>query len=144
MSSPRHYSVANDTRSLPRLTDDNRHFWTGGANGQLVLQRCGDCGFWIHPAGPICPRCHSRNRAPAATGGTGRIYSFTVNHQRWTPAWEVPYVIAIIELDDQEGLRVTSNIDTPIAEVAIGLEVEVCFEHVADVWLPYFVPARQS
>src|SRR3546814_5658175 len=49
------------------------------------------------------------------------------------------YVIAIVELDDQEGLRVTTNL-TGIApeEVSIGQAVQVVFERHGDVWYPLF------
>ncbi len=32
-------------RILPALTDRNRHFWTGGAEGELRFLRCQDCGY---------------------------------------------------------------------------------------------------
>ena len=51
-------------RILPRVTDSNRHFWTGGEVGELRFLRCKDCGYYIHPPIPICPIDHSKNVAP--------------------------------------------------------------------------------
>ena len=127
-------------RTLPQVNGQNSHFWTGGKRGELVLLRCSACSFWIHPAEPICPRCHHNQVMPAPTGGRGMVYTFTINHQQWQSTWSVPYLIAIVELDEQEGLRLTTNLDMPLEEVAIGLRVEVRFDHVEDVFLPYFVP----
>jgi hypothetical protein len=128
------------SRPLPLVTSETRHFWQGGATGALVVLRCDRCGFWIHPPSPVCPTCHSSAVTPTPTTGRGFVYSFTVNHQPWIPGWETPYVIAIVELDDQPGMRLTTSIDSTIDDVHIGMRVSVRFEHVADVYLPIFVP----
>ena len=46
-------------RVLPRVTTDNEHFWTGGSQGELRFLRCRACGYYIHPPGVLCPKCHS-------------------------------------------------------------------------------------
>lgn len=130
-----------DRRPLPLLTDENRAFWTGGERGSLLIARCAACRHWIHPPSPICPKCRGREVAPEAVSGKGTIATFTVNHQPWRPGMAVPYVVAIVELDEQPGLRVTTNIvGAPVESVRIGLRVAVKFEPVEDVWLPFFVP----
>ena len=42
-------------RILPKLTDLNRGFWTGGEQGELRFLRCQDCGYYNHPPTPLCP-----------------------------------------------------------------------------------------
>jgi uncharacterized OB-fold protein len=80
--------------------------------------------------------------SPAPVSGRGFVHSFTVNYQQWVPD-TYPYVIAIVELDEQSGLRLTSNIvGCPFDEVHVGMRVEVTFESVEDVWLPLFQVAR--
>jgi len=132
-------------RLLPRVDDTNRHFWTGGEHGELCLLACGDCGTWIHPPSPICPTCRSTAVAPAPVSGRAVVHTFTLNHQEWLPGVEVPYVVAIVELPEQEGLRLTTNIVgcTP-DEVHIGQEVTVTFEHHEDVWIPLFRPVAEA
>jgi uncharacterized OB-fold protein len=126
-------------RLLPRVTDENRHFWTGGAEGELRFRRCGACGYWIHPPSPRCPICLSKDLRVDAVSGRGVIHAFTVNHQAWYPGLDPPYVVAIVELPEQAGLRVTTNIvGTPPDAVRIGLPVRVLFEQYEDVWLPFF------
>ena len=80
-------------RVLPRLDDENTFFWTSGADGVLRFLRCHDCHFYVHPPGPICPSCLSRDVAPETVSGRGRVETFTVNYQQWIPGSE-PYVIA--------------------------------------------------
>ena len=58
--------------------------------------------------------------------GRGTVFTFTVNHQPFNPAVPVPYVIAIVELEEQAGLRIATNIvDCEPESVCIGLPVEV-------------------
>ncbi|MES2899002.1 MAG: OB-fold domain-containing protein [Pseudomonadota bacterium] len=129
------------TRPLPQLTDLNRFFWTGGADGVLRMQRCGDCRHWIHPAGVICPACRSRKVAPEALSGKATVEAVTLNHQPWLPGVEVPYAIAIVQLDEQANLNLTTNIvGIPPEQIRIGQRVEVTFEQAEDVWLPLFRP----
>jgi uncharacterized OB-fold protein len=131
-------------RPLPQLNDTNRFFWTGGADGKLRMQRCGDCSHWIHPAGENCPQCMSRRLAPQVLSGRATVEAVTLNHQPWLPGVEVPYAIAIVQLDEQPGLNLTTNIvGTPPQEVYIGQRVEVTFEQVEDVFLPLFRPLTQ-
>ena len=51
---------------LPRVTDRNRHFWTGGEAGELRFLRCQDCGFYIHPPLPLCPTSATVSFGPSA------------------------------------------------------------------------------
>lgn len=127
--------------ALPELTDDNRFFWTSGADGRLRLLRCGACAGWVHPPGPICPACLGRDLAPQPVSGLATVEAVTVNHQAWTPDVAVPQAIARVVLDEHPGLRLTTRIvGCPPAEVAIGRRVRVRFEQHEDVWLPLFEP----
>lgn len=130
-------------RILPRVTPLTEAFWTGGADGELRILRCGGCGYWIHPPAPVCPRCWSGEVGPHAASGRATVYSFTVNHQVWNPTWDHPYVIAIVELEEQPGLRLTTNLVGIAPEaVHIGMAVSVDFVRDDDVWLPLFGPAE--
>ena len=125
-------------RVLPRLDDENRFFWTSGADGTLRILRCNNCHFYIHPPSPICPRCLSRDVEPQTVSGRGRVETFTINYQQWIPGSE-PYVVAWVSIDEQPSVRLSANlIDVEADDVAVGMEVEVTFEHVEDVYLPLF------
>jgi uncharacterized OB-fold protein len=128
-------------RTLPSLNDENRAFWTGGANGKLLITQCGDCATWTHPPSPVCPHCMSDNVSPQPVSGTAVVETFTVNYRAWGSGMEIPYVIAIVVLDEQPGLRLTTNIVGIDPEaVAIDMPVRVTFEQDEDVWLPLFTP----
>ncbi|SES04284.1 MULTISPECIES: Zn-ribbon domain-containing OB-fold protein [Halopseudomonas] len=127
-------------RKLPALTADNHSFWQGGRNGELLIHRCEACKRYFHPPSPICPTCTSFEVAPQRVSGKGVIASFTINHQPWTPELAAPFVIAIVELQEQKDLRFVTNIeDTPPEQVHIGMKVRVRFQQEDDVWLPLFV-----
>lgn len=138
MSAP---TPAPPFRILPAVLPETEHYWTGGRDGELRFLRCQDCGWWLHPPGPICPSCLSKDLAVEAVSGRGVVHAFTVNWQPWIPGFDPPYVVAIVELPEQEGLRVTTNIvGCEPGQVDNDLAVQVEFEHNGDVWLPMFRP----
>lgn len=129
-------------RLLPAVGPENEHFWHGGADGELRFLRCDACSHYVHPPQPICPECLGRNLTPHAVSGRGVVHTFTVNHQPWIPGFDPPYVVAIIELEEQTGLRLTTNIvGCEIDDVAIDMPVRVVFEERDDgIFLPLFEP----
>lgn len=129
-------------RKLPLLNAETRPFWTGGEVGELRMHRCDDCKRFFHPPAPVCRDCTSLNVTPTPVSGRGKVLTFTINHQAWTPEFTQPYVVAIIELEEQEGLRFLSNVvNCPPDAVEIGMAVTVLFENVEDVWIPLFEKA---
>lgn len=131
-------------RKLPSLTPETSPFWQGGSTGVLNIYHCAACSRLFHPPAPVCPKCLSPEVGPQAVSGRGRVFSYTVNHQAWLPGLQVPYVVAIVELVEQSGLRFVSNIvGIAPADVRIGMPVRVTFEQVEDVWLPLFRPEEQ-
>jgi len=129
-------------RVLPRLGTDNRFFWTSGRDGVLRFLRCRGCGYYVHPPTPICPECLSRDLTPQPVSGRATVYSFTVNHQPWSPDITEPYVIAIVGLVEQDDLRLTTNIiNVEPGGVAVGMPVRVVFEDHDPVFIPLFEPA---
>lgn len=130
---------------LPALTPENEFFWKAGASGRLLFVLCPDCGFRVHPPLPICPRCHSRAVAPQPVSGLATVVSLSINRQVWEKGLEQPYVIAIVEIDEQPGLRLTTNIvNCAVDAVHVGMRVRVLFEQREDVWLPLFEPHGTS
>ncbi|HEX6393853.1 MAG TPA: OB-fold domain-containing protein [Acidimicrobiales bacterium] len=129
-------------RPFPVPTDEERAFWTGGADGVLLIYRCATCGRWFHPPGPVCPACHSLEVAPRPVSGRATVWAVTVNHQQWFASLPPPYVVAIVELAEQPGLRMLTNVVGCEPEVVrSGMVVDVAFELLADdLWLPVFRP----
>jgi len=143
---PHDAASAVPARILPNRTEHNAAFWTGGARGHLMIGRCGHCRAWVHPPAADCPDCGGVLAAEPVSG-TGTVLTYTVNHQPFNPSVPVPYVIAIVELDEQPGLLLAANIvDCAPEDVRIGLPVQVRFERQdpdpADgpVFVPVFAP----
>ena len=127
-------------RVLPTLDEPSAFFWTSGEDGKLRFLQCAACSYLIHPPAPVCPRCVHRHAAPAVVSGRGTLHSFTVNHQPWDGPGD-PYVIGLVEIDEQADVRLTTNIvGIDPAAVQIGMRVEVVFEDHAPVFIPLFRP----
>jgi uncharacterized OB-fold protein len=108
----------------------------------LHILRCSACNHWIHPYAARCPSCRSAEIAPQPVSGRGTVVAVTVNHQRWSPDLPVPYVIAIVELEEQHDIRLMTNMPrTPIDEVRNGMKVKVFFEQYGEIYLPLFEAA---
>jgi hypothetical protein len=136
-----HTIEAGAPRILPALTDLNTPFWTGGANGELLIQRCASCRLWVHPPVAQCPACAGTLRNEAVSGN-GTIFTFTTNYQQFHPDVAPPYVIAIVELDEQADLRLPTNIVNADADsLTCGTPVRVLFECQEAVFVPVFEPA---
>jgi uncharacterized OB-fold protein len=131
----------------PTVTEETAAFWAAAAEGRLVVERCAACGAESFPPRGICRACRGREMLSAEITEPGRVYSLTVNHQRWLPDLEVPYTIVLVEFDDHPGVRVTGRLRGCAPEdAAIGMAVEVGFEPgPGGFTIPSFlaVPARE-
>jgi uncharacterized OB-fold protein len=128
-------------RPTPVLTIDNEFFWRGAAEGELLIQGCGQCGALAHPPTPLCPECHSSNRTTKVMSGRGQVSSYMIVHHPPNPWFEMPIAVVQVELD--EGPHLTSNIvDVALDDIDIGLVVEVLFAETEDpeVGVPIFRP----
>jgi len=113
-------------------------FWEGIADGVLRVQRCGACGRHVFYPRAVCPYCDASELDWVDASGRGQVHSFTVVH-RAPPDYrdEVPYVVALVELD--EGVRMMTRIvGVEPAGVRVDLPVEVAIQ--GDPLLPYFRP----
>lgn len=125
---------------------DTQGFWDSTAHGELRLCRCTSCGLWHHPPLEHCRSC----AAPTAfepVAGTGTVYTFIVQRQPAVVGYldRVPYAVAIVEVDEQPGLRLTGRIvDIDVDEVHIGLRVDSRIEPLpgGGFHIPVFVPSH--
>jgi uncharacterized protein len=131
-------------RLLPAVTDENRAFFTGGAEGRLMIQRCASCRRWVHPCTALCPACDGPLVAEPVSG-SGTVFTYTLNSQQFHPDQVPPNLIAIVVLDEQDDLRLVTNIvDASIDDLSIGMPVEVCFERHGEVFYPVFRIVRSE
>ena len=127
-------------KPLPLANEDSQEYWEGCKRGELLMQKCGDCGLVRFPPAVLCARCLGERFTWEKMSGRGTVYTWIVVHRPQHPAFyeDVPYTVAIVELD--EGPRMHARIvGCPNEEIAIGMRVEVVFEKKNDdVTMPYF------
>ena len=102
-----------------RLTPDGQAFVEG--------YRCGACGAAFPEATMACRACASRT-PPAAFRASerGKLYSWSVVHRSY-PGIAVPFVSAIVDLDDGLTLKGTLR-DVAIEGLKAALPVKLIFD----------------
>lgn len=133
-------------KPVPVPTPVTAPYWDGCRQGVLRLQRCTACQAVQFPPQRHCRRCLGGALAWQPAAGTGRITSWTVVRHPVSAAFaaEVPYVVAIVALDEgptmMAGLR-----ECAVDAVAIGMRVEVIFEARSEaISVPYVRPLPHS
>ena len=70
--------------------------------------------------------------------GEGTVFSYIVVRQALVPGRMPSYVVGLIELDEQTGLRTNAVVDAEPADVRIGQRVEpVSYTHLTLPTTPY-------
>lgn len=111
---------------MPEVTPDTKPFWEGANRGELSMQQCRSCGRYQFYPREHCIHCGTRELDWTVLSGRGIIYSYTVTMRAANDAFEAPYVVAIVELD--EGPRMLTNVvDCKISEVGVGASVRAEF-----------------
>lgn len=117
-------------------------FWAGCARGVLLVTRCSGCGTW-HWYPPLgCP-CATGALVWTDAGRTGAVFSHTVAHRSFLPPGrvDVPYPIALVELDDAPGVRMLGGlVGLGGAEPAVGQRVLLGFREAEGYTVPVFTP----
>ena len=128
-------------KPLPPITLTNRPFWDGAKRHEFMAYKCLNCGRYYWPA-IDCMACDKPEMAWVKVSGKGEVYTFTIMHQVYHPAWEgeIPYNITWVKLD--EGPIIVANITGCKNEaIYIGMRVVAIFDDVTEeVTLPRFRP----
>jgi uncharacterized OB-fold protein len=122
------------------ISRDTEFFWDGTRSGELRIQRWGDTVR--HPPGPMPPDGDLGAKPDyVVASGRGTVYSYVVHHRPEVPGKRLPFVIALVELE--EGVRMLGElVDADPATVFIGQPVRVGFRKVDDrLTLPVWCPA---
>ncbi len=120
-------------------------FWEAASEHRLVVQRCTACQHLRHPPAPVCPECRSADSDWRQLSGRGEVYTYTSVHRPIAAGQELPFVVAVIALEDAGGLRMISNVvGVSPDEVEIGLPVELVWEDMsAELAIPRFRPVEK-
>jgi uncharacterized OB-fold protein/acyl dehydratase len=109
----------------PALSRDTAFFWEGVTAHELRIQRRPD-GTLQHPPVPAVWQDKEKPVDYVVAAGLGTVYSFVVHHAPKVPGRTLPFVIALIELE--EGVRMLGELrGVDHAEVKIGMPVRATY-----------------
>lgn len=129
-----------DKLMRPSSSRDTKFFWDGVNAHELRIQRRPD-GTLQHP--PV-PAVWADKDAPVdyvVSSGKGTVFSYVVHHAPKVPGRSLPFVIALVELD--EGVRMLGELrGIDASEVKIGLPVRATYldfpdSDVSEAWSLY-------
>jgi uncharacterized OB-fold protein len=121
---------------------DTAAWWQLLRDGTLTVQICAACGEAQSYPRSACAACTSDRVELRPASGRATVYSFTVVWRAPEPSMPVPYVLALVDLE--EGPRLLTRLeDIAPAAVRIGMPVRLTrCEALSDaVALPFFGPA---
>jgi uncharacterized OB-fold protein len=120
--------------------------WSNARDAVLVIPHCTTCDRFAWPPRARCMQCGGAMSWKKATGA-GTLVTWSVVRRAVDPALKdaVPYVIAIVELD--EGVRLFTNlieVDVAAGAIQAGLRVRCRFQTTTDdaAWVPVFAPGE--
>ena len=122
-------------KPIPVADEVSAPFWDAVRERRLVVQRCAACGYYNHPPRRVCDACLSQDLTFAPVTGKGKIYSFTIMHQRDVAGFEseAPFINLVVELNERPMLLMVSDLShTERDRVRVGAAVEVYFEDRGD------------
>ncbi|HET6966018.1 MAG TPA: OB-fold domain-containing protein [Acidimicrobiales bacterium] len=126
-------------KPVPEPDEVSRFYWEAALEGRLVVQSCSSCRRYLFPPSVACPRCLTDTLVPTAVSGRGRVHAFTVARQAFDPSFDVPYVLALVELEEDPEVRILTNlVESDPGAVSSGAPVEVVFEARGTMALPQF------
>lgn len=134
--------TAHKDKFLPSPRPETVYWWDSCRAHKLMIQQCSQCGeFQFYPR-IICSSCMGNQIEWVQSSGLGKVLTFTVCRVPVSAAYapEVPYVVALVQLD--EGPRMMSNIlEIDPESVVSGMRVEVIFQTWSDeITMPQFRP----
>ncbi len=114
-----------DKLMRPAASRDSKFFWDGVDAHELRIQKRQD-GTLQHPPVPAIWQDKSAPTEYVVSSGRGTVYSFVVHHAPKVPGRTLPFVIALVELD--EGVRMLGELrGIDPAAVDIGIPVRATY-----------------
>ncbi|OBF89247.1 DNA-binding protein [Mycobacterium sp. 852002-51152_SCH6134967] len=124
----------------PTIDSDSESWWAAVQDRTLMINECGSCGRNSLYARPFCPYCWSEDVHLAPASGRSRLYTWSVIYQNAAPFDAVPYVVAMVDLEEGPRLM-TQIVDCPVDQLCAGMELEIAFREDDDGFVvPVFRP----
>jgi uncharacterized protein len=114
-----------DAMMRPASSRDTKFFWDGVNAHELRIQKKAD-GSLQHPPVPAVWQDKESPIDYVVASGRGTVFSFVVHHAPKVPGRTVPFVIALVELE--EGVRMLGELrDVDPGKVEIGMPVRATY-----------------
>jgi uncharacterized OB-fold protein/acyl dehydratase len=114
-----------DAMMRPASSRDTKFFWDGVNAHELRIQKRDD-GTLVHPPVPAIWQDKELPTDYVVAGGKGTVFSFVVHHAPKVPGRTLPFVIALVELE--EGVRMLGELrHIDPASVEIGMPVRATY-----------------
>lgn len=141
--SPLSTETQPQTAAVPCDLPVERPYWQSCRERAMRIQRCDDCANYRFYPGHVCDRCGSSSMTWTLVSGRAEVHTFTIVHRPAAGITQVPYVWALIELE--EGAIMASNVvDCAVEDVHIGMPVTVVYHDAGPDWtIPRFRPAGE-
>ena len=116
----------------------------------LEGHKCGSCGATFLGDRTVCSKCGARDQIEAVKlPDTGNLYVYSIVHRSF-PGIEVPYVSAVVDLDDGTAIKGNLiNVEPDPEKIPFGMPVEVVFDDAlgrkdrdGNSYLSYFFQPR--
>jgi len=137
--------MADYEKPVPAPTPVSAPFWESAKAHALKVQRCAPNQHWFFYPRKRCPFCHADDIDWVEVSGKGLVYTYTVVYRAADPSFDpdLPYVFAVVELEESPNLRMYTNVDeVSLEDIKSGMPVTIKYDDVTDdVTLVKFVPA---
>ena len=121
-----------------------------GGEPYLEGHKCGACGATFLGERSVCSKCGARDQmSPVKLPNTGNLYPYCIVHRSY-PGIEVPYISAVVDLDDGTAIKGNLiNIDPDPEKIEFDMPVEVVYRDAlgrkdkeGNSYLAYFFQPR--
>lgn len=121
----------------------SQNWWNATSERRLMIQQCTRCCHRQHYPRPFCLACNNEQIELVEVSGKGKIHSFTMIERSAYDNLPVPYVIALVDLE--EGVRLLTRIvDCDPGKLKCDLGVTLRWTKAPgdnDYNLPVFAPS---
>lgn len=116
----------------------------------LEGSRCKACGASFLGARGVCSKCGARGQMETMRlPNTGRLYSYSIVHRSF-PGIKVPYISAVVDLDDGTAIKGNLiNVEPKPESIAFDMPVEIVYgdalgrkDKEGNCYLAYFFQPR--
>ena len=99
-----------------------------GGSPYLEGQKCGNCGSTFLGERSVCSKCGARDQMSAVIlPNSGKLYSYSIVYRSF-PGIDVPYISAIVDLDDGTAIKGNLiNVEPEPENIEFDMPVDVVF-----------------